>query len=119
MRVINLNLKDLAELEPAENMTDVNLCWIRGDSIENVFLMLRSWRHLRRLTVVHRRGAAPPFEVLTDFIMGMKYLSYLEFDPNYDRFNYGELELLRDKVNELILPRRPEFKLDICSNTYW
>ena len=42
--------------------------------------------------------------------METKNLSYLCF---YDRSNDGQLEILRDKVNELILPRRPNFKFDI------
>ncbi len=117
---MNLKLEDLAELEPAENMTDITLSWFKGDSMENVFPILRSWRNLRRLKVQHKRlqGTVPPFEVLADFIMGMKYLSYLQFVPHYDRSNYGQLEIVRDKVNELILPRRSEFKLDIDWDTF-
>ena len=120
MRVLNLKLKDLAELEPAENMTDITLCWFKGDSMENVFPTLKSWRHLRRLTVLYKglKGTVPLFEVLADFIMGMKNLSYLTFVPYYDRSNYGQVEIVRDKVNELILPRRSEFKFDINCDTF-
>ncbi len=55
----------------------------------------------------------PRFELLRDFVMTMKHLSHLHIVPSYDRSNYGQLEILRDKINELILPQRPNFKFDI------
>ena len=119
-------LGDLTELELAENITDITLCWF-GElpCIKEVFPVLKGWRQLHRLTLRnhnyimnHRNLTCPPFQVLSDFIMGMKHLSYLHIVPHfYGRSNDNQLKILRDKVNELILPRRPNFKFDIsCSD---
>jgi hypothetical protein len=115
VRVTYLNLRDLAELEPAENMTDITLCWYKGLSMKKVFPVLKRWRYLRRLKVHHESDeiSVPPFEVLSDFIMGMKHLSHLEIVTNHNHSNSGQLKILRDKVNKLILPRRSDFKFDI------
>ncbi len=115
MYVNCLTLSDLAELEPAENMTDVTLSWDQCLSIKEVFLVFKGWQKLRQLKLTiknSRNNIFPPVEVLGDFIMGMKQLSYLHIASN-DRSNDGPLEILRDEVNELILPRRPNFKFDI------
>ena len=48
--------------------------------------------------------------------MGMKNLSYFTFV--IDQSNYGQVEIVRDKLNELILPRRSEFKFDINCDTF-
>ena len=53
------------------------------------------------------------FGVLSGFIMALKHLSYLHIAPDYHYSKCGQLEILRDKVNELILPLRPNFKFDI------
>ena len=45
--------------------------------------------------------------------MTMKHFSHLHIVPDYDDCNYGQLEILRDQVNEMILPLRPNFKFDI------
>ncbi len=115
MHVIYLKLRDLAELEPSENTTDVTLSWDKGSSMETVFPILKRWRYLRRLKVQRKRDeiSVPPFEILSDFIMGMKHLSHLQIVPNYDRSKYDQLAILRNKVNELILPRRSNFKFDV------
>jgi hypothetical protein len=120
MEVLNVSLvylfvRDLIELEPAETMTDVNLFWFGGPSIEKVLPVLKKWRHLNRLILglFDSKISVPPLEVLSDFIMEMKQLSYLHIVPKHDRSNDGQLKILRDKVNELILPRRPNFKFDI------
>jgi hypothetical protein len=42
--------------------------------------------------------------------MGMEHLSYLHIVP--DRNDGCQLEILRANVNELILPLRPNIKLD-------
>jgi hypothetical protein len=112
-----LTLRDLAELEPAENITDVTLLWVEGLNIKQVFTVLRRSRHLNRLTLKSRADATlavPPLNVLGDFVIEMKHLSQLHIIPPFnDRSIDGQLEILRDKVNELILPRRPNFKFDI------
>jgi hypothetical protein len=108
MDVVRLTLRDLAELEPAENITDVTLRWRNGPPIEEVLPNLKRWRHLKRLTftdLVKTKISVTPLEVLSHFILQMKHLSH------YD--DYGQLEILRDGVNELILPRRPNFKFVI------
>ena len=114
MNITCVTLRDLAELESAENMTDVTLCWQEGSHIKDFFPVLKRWRKLRRLRLQisenSRNNIFPQFEVFSDFIMETKNLSYLCF---YDRSNDGQLEILREKVNELILPRRPNFKFDI------
>jgi hypothetical protein len=112
--VSKVDLEDFAELEPAEYTTEVHLSWGSGPSIEEVLPILRRWRHLRRLTLSRWYDrSVPPFEVLGDFIMSMKHLTYLHLVPNNDRSNCGQLESLRDKINDLVLLRRPNFKIDI------
>ena len=122
MRVTWLVETDLAELEPAENMTDVTLIWWSGPSIEEVLPVLKRWHQLHRLTLNNQDKSVPQLELLGDFIMEMKHLSYLHIPPHFDPFsldsNRGQLEILRDKVNEMILPQRPNFKFDI-SNLIW
>ena len=120
MYVHCLVLRDLAELEPAENVPDITLCWFKGPCIKDVFPVLKRWRQLRRLTLNNyymsyrkRNDTCPPFEALGDFILGMNHLSHLHIVPECDGSNYGQLEILRDKVKELILPRRPNFKFNI------
>ena len=115
-------LGDLTELELAENITDITLCWF-GElpCIKEVFPVLKGWRQLHRLTLRnhnyimnHRNLTCPPFQVLSDFIMAMKHLSYLHIVPRfYGRSNDNQLKIQRDQVNELILPRRPNFNFDI------
>ena len=105
MNVICLTLGDLTELELAENITDITLCWF-GElpCIKEVFPVLKGWRQLHRLTlrnhnynINHRNLTCPPFEVLSDFIMAMKHLSYLHIVPRfYGRSNDNQLKLLRD-----------------------
>jgi hypothetical protein len=118
INVTRLYLSELYKLEPAETMTDMTLCWETCPYISYIeslyFLFLMRWRHLNRLSLiglVTAKGSYPPFEVLRDFIMEMEHLSYLHIVSHYD--NNGQLEMLRDKVNEWILPRRPNFKFVI------
>jgi hypothetical protein len=117
MDLILLTLGDLAELEPAETMTDITLRWDIGPSIEEALPIVKRWRHLRRLTFsfsLPEGILVPPLKVLSDFILEMKHLSHLHIAPHrYPSTGYGQLEILRDKVNEFILPRRPNFTFDI------
>ena len=121
--VIDLFLGDLTELEPAETTTDLALFWETGPSIEEVLSVLKRWHQLHRLTLKNKQNkSVPQLELLGDFIMEMKHLSYLHIPPHFNPFsldsNGGQLEILRDKVNEMILPQRPNFKFDI-SNLIW
>jgi hypothetical protein len=115
MDVMLLKQSDLAALEPAENTTDITLGWETDLSIEDhVLPIVKRWRHLKRLTFmesVQINVSVRSLKVICDFIMGMKHLSYLHIAPDYDYD--GKLKVLRDKVNEFILPRRPNFKFDI------
>ena len=111
--VIDLFLGDLTELEPAETTTDLALFWETGPSIEEVLSVLKRWHQLHRLTLSNQDKSVPQLELLGDFVMGMKHLSHLHIGPDYDDANYGQLEMLRGKVNEMILPRRPNFNFDI------
>ena len=114
MYVIWLIKSNLAELEPAKNITDFTLNWGIGSSIEEVLSVVKRWQNLNRLTlIVTNKICVPPLEVLSDFIMGMKHLSHLDIFPDYDHSNSGQLKILSGQVNEFILPRRPNFKLDI------
>jgi len=110
--VTHFPLNDLAEWEPAETMMDVTLRWESGSSIGDVLQMLKRWRQVRRLTLKNSGNTSvPPLEVLCEFITEMKQLSYLHIAPHY-RVS-GQWEIARDKVNELILPLRPNFTFDI------
>jgi len=115
MYISEFTPRDLAEWELAENITDVTLHWWgNGPSIGEVLPMLKRWRQVRRLTLgKYRNTSVPPLEVLSDFITEMKLLSYLHIVQGYDRSNCDEQEILRDEVNELILPLRPNFTFDI------
>jgi hypothetical protein len=120
-----LDWEDLAELEPAENKTDFTLRWNVGPFMKDIFPIFKRWRQLRRLTLDNAdsinspNNIFPPFEVLSDFIMEMSHLSYLHIVPHSSyRSDVDQLKILYDKVNELILPRRPNFKFDISRLDY-
>jgi hypothetical protein len=125
MEVRSLALRDLAELGHFTNTTDFTLKWMWSPSIEEVFPVLKRWRKLHRLALQsYNDTSVPQFERLANFIMEMKHLSYLHivspwrYDfvlEKYDHTNFGQREILRDKVHEFILPRRPNFKFDISS----
>jgi len=117
MDITRLTLRDLAEWQPAENISDITLGWNEGASLLEVLPILKRWRHLKRLSVQDFfEISVLTFEVLSDFIMEMKHLSCLNIAPGYD--DDGQMEILRDKVNELILPRRPNFKFSIFRSDY-
>jgi hypothetical protein len=125
MNVTFLTLSDLTKLQPAENKTDFTLRWNVGPFMKEVFPVLKRWRQLRRLTLDNSdsvnspNNIFPPFEVLDDFIMGMNYLSHLHIVPHrFFRSDVDQLKILRDQVDELILPRRPNFKFDTSRSDY-
>ena len=115
MNINRLTVRDLAELEPAENTTDITLRWEKGPSVKEVLPLLKRWRHLCRLTFtgLAEKKSVPPFEELGHFILGMEHLSHFHISPAYDCTNVGQLKILRDKVTEFILPLRPNFKFDV------
>ena len=102
------NLKDVTDLA-AENMKEVELVWEKGHSIAQVLPVLAKWRQLRKLTLFLDERHHPSSEVFCDFIMGMKNLTYLRLYPNSN--SNLKLKPLREKINEFVLPRRPNFDL--------
>ena len=101
------NLKDVTELA-AENMKEVVLGWDKGPSIKQVLPVLVKWRQLRKVTFPLHGRHYPSSEVLCDFIMGMKHLRYL----NLLSGSNPQVKPLIDKINEFVLPRRPNFELE-------
>lgn len=110
LSVFEAELKDLTELD-AENMLEVSLRWEEGPLIEQLLPVIMKWRHLRQLTL--DEIPVPSFQVLCDFIMGMEHLTHLHLAPKCNRSNCGQLEYLRGKINECVLPRRHHFKFDL------
>jgi hypothetical protein len=100
------NLKDITELA-AGNLKEVELGWDKGPSIEQVLPVLAKWRKLRKVALCFRERQPPSSEVVCDFIMNMKHLMYLYLGSNFD----PKLKPLCDKINEFVLPRRPNFDL--------
>jgi hypothetical protein len=108
-----VTVQDIADFKFAENITDITLTWVMGPSIEDVLPVLKKWRHLRQLTL--QSGlSVPRFEVLCDFIVQMKHLTYLNLIPNVKYSNRSQLESLREKVTQFTLTNRPHFKFDTC-----
>jgi len=101
------NLKNITQWA-AENMTDVDVGWDKGPSFEQVLPVLVKWRQLRKATLPSHGKHYPSSEVLCNFIMRMKHLKYLDLSSDYN----PELKPLLDKINEFVLPRRPNFHLE-------
>ena len=100
------NLNDITELA-AENMKEVVLGWGKGPSIEQVLPVLAKCRQLRKVTLISGERQQPSSEVVCNFMMGMKHLKYLDlFSDSNPKF-----KPLCDKINEFVLPRRPNFDL--------
>ena len=89
-----VTVQDIADFKPAENITEIKLIWEEGPSIEEVLPILKRWRHLRQLTL-QSGPSVPQFEMLCDFIMGMKYLTYVNFIPGLAKFAKGLHHLRR------------------------
>jgi hypothetical protein len=102
-------VQDYAALESATNMTEVNICWGEGHSIEDILPVLKRWRALRRLTLWSgNESCVPQAKVICDFIMKMKNLTYFKLC-----LNCAQLESFRDEVTKVLLPLRPKFELHI------
>jgi hypothetical protein len=103
------NVQDYAELESSVNMTEVSIFWEEGHSIEDILPVLKRWRQLRRLTLRSwNESSLPQVQVIFDFIMRMKYLTYLQLS-----LDCAKPESFRDEVNQVVLLRRPNFELNI------
>ena len=99
------NVQDYAALESAVNMTEVDIFWREGHSIEDILPVLERWRQLRRLTLRSRNESSlPQVKVICDFIMKMKNLTYFQLN-----LNCAQPESFREEVINVILPRRPNF----------
>ncbi len=109
MNVQVLAREDLAVSKSTE--TEITLCWNTGPSVRAVLFELKRWRQLRKLTVdfSNLQPGFPPFEELSDFILGMKHLTHLQIVP-HGFSSSAYLETLRGQVNQFVLPRRPNFK---------
>jgi hypothetical protein len=104
------NLKDITKLAAKKNLKEVKLHWEIGPSIEEVLPVLAKWRRLRKLALLLDGRDFPSSEVLCDFIMRMKHLRHLRLFHNSNL----QVNSLRDKINEFVLPRRPNFDLCLC-----
>jgi hypothetical protein len=113
--VLEASLHDFVELELAGNFTEVHLSWGSGPSFEEVLPVIKRWRHLSRLTL-HPRSF-PRFQVVCSFIMELKNLIYFHFIPDSINCSRRRWETLRDKVNQVVLPQRPNFEFDISRRT--
>jgi hypothetical protein len=102
------NVQDYAELESAVNMTEVEICWGEGHSIEDILRVLKRWRQLRRLTLRSGNESVPQVQVICNFILRMKNLIYFKLS-----LNCAQPESFRDEVIKVLLPLRPKFELYI------
>jgi hypothetical protein len=108
LSVLKAKLQDFAEFN-ATNIKEIELVWEKGPSIEEVLLVLVKCRQLRKASLIGGKELVPTFEVLSYFIMVMNHLEYLNLSLDSNR----QLNLLRDKIQESILPIRPNFKFDV------
>ena len=84
MQVLNVifdeaTLQDFAELEPTDSIKEMLSSWCEGPSIEEVLPILKRWRHLCRLSLGvpgWEERSVPPFNVLYNFIMEMRHLTF-------------------------------------------
>jgi hypothetical protein len=113
LKMFLLTARDFSDLEPSENMREIILSFTGDLSVEKILPALKKWRQLRHLTLFDWKPDAPRFDVLCDFIMGMKHLIYLRIALSSTRRNRGELESLREKVTEFAASNRPNLKLVI------
>jgi hypothetical protein len=93
----------------AENIKNIH--WDIGPSIEDLPVLAKC-RRLRKLALFLDGRDFPSSEVLCDFIMRMKHLRHLRLVHNSNL----EVNSLRDKINEFVLPRRPNFDLCLCTD---
>jgi len=108
-----VTVQDIADFKPAENIREIKLIGEEGPSIEEVLPIFKRWPHLRQLAL-QSGPSVPQFEVLRDFIMGMKDLSYLSCIPSLEDSDRSQLESLREKVTKFASTNRPDFKFDTC-----
>ena len=116
--VVNIDVarvQDFAELKSAENLRRVHLICGRDFSIGDILPTVKRWRHLHKLFFIGRKKRSDPrSKVLCDFILEMKHLTSLTL-----YVNCVKPESLRDKVNKIVLPRRPNFHFNMFHIIMW
>jgi len=108
-----VSVQDIADFKPAENIREIKLIGEEGPSVEEVLPIFKRWPHLRQLAL-QIGPSVPQFEVLRDFIMEMKDLTYLSCIPSLEDSDRSQLESLREKVTKFASTNRPDFKFDTC-----
>jgi hypothetical protein len=84
---------------------------------------------------IHEGGSTNPQKIATLAPVQLKYMEHfrpanqiaMQFHYGHETFdalfhlllNYFQTETLRDKVNEIVLPRRPSFKFDVSRVHLW
>ena len=108
-----ISLRDMAELEHYENISEAHLCWNLSPSVKEALPILDRCQNLRRLTLEKLfKQFILPFKELCGFIMKMKHLTFLHIIYiNSDPCDHFKSEV--DEVNAFVSPRRPNFKFDI------
>jgi hypothetical protein len=103
--------------QPADNIVDLKLTLMSIPSIEGALNIFKRWRYLRRLTLLVERldndqVALPPLHAICEFILDLKYLSYLHiFDIGFDEKE--NIPNLKKNVNDWAKARRPDFVFEI------
>ena len=118
-------------IQPADNILDLELTWMFDPFIEGALTIFKTWRYLRRLTLLVERldiedffqAEWPPLNVIIDFILDMKSLKYLHIDD----IGFDEMEkiILEKIVIDRVKPHRPDFVFEmfpskvLSSDDYW
>ena len=105
-----ITLRDFAELEHYKNLKEADLHWLDGPSVKVALTKLERCTNLRRLSLTRwKKQFFPPVNEICDFIMKLKHLTYLNI-KYCDNRQCDHFKSVRDKVNEFVLHRRPNFK---------
>jgi len=96
--------------QPAENILDIEVHWMGDPSIGEVLTVFKTWRHLRRLSIISYQFDIdvefPSLDVICDFILNMKCLNFLRID---DDVGDPKRMDLKSKVIEWVKDHRPNF----------
>jgi hypothetical protein len=96
--------------QPAENILDIEVHWMGDPSIGEVLTVFKTWRHLRRLSIISYQFDIdvefPSLDAICDFILNIKCLIFLRID---DDVGDPERMDLKSKVIEWVKDHRPNF----------